>query len=81
MNPDGREPGSDQETDDPVGVLMSQEHDTPADFLGKVRNRIHRRSATPQLVSNSWHVPKKVLVELASMLNHVFSAFSGSRRS
>lgn len=69
MNPSG---------DDPIRILKDQEQDTSPDFLTRVRNRIYRRSATAQLVSYSWHVPKIVLIEMASMLNHILTAIGGT---
>jgi hypothetical protein len=81
MNPNDRDPGSEQETGEPVRVLRDQERDTAPDFLARVRNRIHRRSATAQLATYSWQVPKIVLIEMASMLSHVFTSFGRNRRS
>ena len=70
----------DRESEEPIRVLRDQERETKPDFLARVRNRIHRRSATAQLASYSWHAPKLVLVEMASMLNYIFRIVGGSRR-
>jgi hypothetical protein len=43
-------------------------------------NKIYRRTATAQIASYSWHAPKLVLVEMASMLNYIFRMVGGNRR-
>lgn len=80
MNPHNPHRGNGQEDGEPLGVLREQDRETSADFLARVRNRIHRRSATAQIASYSWHAPKMVLIEMASMLNHIFTMLGGNRR-
>jgi hypothetical protein len=79
MNPSSGDP--EQPADLPIGALREQERETGPDFLAKVRNKIHRRTAASQLVSYSWHLPKVVLIEMASMLSHIFSAVGGKKES
>lgn len=81
MNPHDPDTGFGQEDGQPLSVLREHERDTRVDFLARVRNRIYRRSATAQIVSYSWHAPRMVLVEMASLLNHIFSTLGGNRRS
>ena len=72
LNDPGRE--------EPIRELRDQERDTRPDFLARVRNSIHRRSATAQIASYSWHAPRLVLIEMASMLNYIFRMVGGNRR-
>ena len=81
MNPNGRDPESASDVEEPIRLLRDQEHETASDFLAKVRNRIHRRSSTAHIAGYSWHVPRIVLVEMATMLSHIFTTLSGNRRS
>jgi hypothetical protein len=74
-DPDAREP------EQPVRELVDLERETAPDFLSRVRNKITRRTAASQFASYSWHIPKMVLVEMASMLSHVLTEFSGRKRS
>ena len=52
----------DREQEEPIRELRDQERETKPDFLARVRNRIHRRAATAQIASYSWHAPKLVLI-------------------
>lgn len=74
MTPNQREP------EEPIHLLRDQERETKPDFLARVRNKIYRRTATAQIASYSWHAPKLVLVEMASMLNYIFRMVGGNRR-
>ena len=74
MNP------NDSEHDERIRELRDQERDTRPDFLAKVRNRIYRRTATAQIASYSWHAPRLVLIEMASMLNYILRMVGGNRR-
>ena len=68
-------PGPDREMEQRIPALMEQEHETSPDFVDRVRGKIYRRTVTSQLASYSWHLPKMILIELASLLNHLFRAF------
>ena len=85
MNSDELNPadasGFDAETEDPIDVLREQELNTSSNFLARVRNKIHRRTAASQVASYSWNVPRVVVLELASILNYMFTAFIGKNRS
>jgi hypothetical protein len=74
-NPNG------EPADEPVAELVNQEKETAPDFLSRVRNKIRRRSAASQLAAYSWHVPKLVLLEMASILSYVFAEFGGRKDS
>ena len=74
MNPNA------EEQEEPIRELREQERETKPDFLARVRNRIHRRTATAQMASYSWHAPRLVLIEMASMLNYILRVVGGSRR-
>jgi hypothetical protein len=71
---------NDREPDEPVRVLRDLERETKPDFLARVRNTIHRRHATAQIASWSWHTPKLVLVEMASMLDYIVRMVGGGKR-
>ena len=74
MNP------NDREQEERIRELQEHERETKPDFLARVRNRIHRRTATAQIASYSWHAPKLVLIEMASMLNYIVRVVGGTRR-
>lgn len=73
MNPTG--------SDRPIRALPSQEHETSPDFLARIRRRIYRRAATSQLASYSWNVPKLILIEMVSLLGHLFTMSGGGGRT
>jgi len=72
-------PGS--ESDKPIEVLKEQESPTSPQFMNRVRGKIYRRTATSQLASYSWHLPKVVLVEMVGVLGHLFSALTSKKES
>ena len=67
--------GGEREMGQRIPALLEQEHETSPDFVDRVRRKIYRRTATSQLASYSWHLPKTILIELASLLNHLFRTF------
>ena len=79
MNPHGDgsnvTPRVQNETGRPIRILLDQERETSPNFIAKVRNRIHRRTATSQAASLSWHLPKTILIEMARVLMHLLRAF------
>ena len=77
MNPNSGE----DDADLPIHSLKEQESDTAPDFLSRVRNSIHRRTTASQFASYSWHLPKVVLIEMASVLSHIFTAAGGKKDS
>jgi hypothetical protein len=74
MTPNQKEP------EEPIDLLRDQERETKPDFLARVRNRIYRRTATAHIANYSWHTPKLVLVEMASMLSYIVRMVGGNRR-
>jgi hypothetical protein len=74
-------PNAGEDPDLPIDSLREQERETAPDFLSKVRNKIHRRTAASQVASYSWHLPKVVLIEMASVLGYIFTAISGNKDS
>lgn len=78
--PDQTSGGAD-EAEQPIHVLMEQELETSPDFMARIRGKIYRRTATSQLATFSWHLPKLILVELATLLSHLFRAFGTKRDS
>ena len=70
----GEEPES-----EPVRALAEQELQAPPDFVQRVRRRIYRRASTSQLVSFSWSLPKVVLLEMVSLLGHLFTSMGGRK--
>jgi hypothetical protein len=69
------------EMEQPIRILMEQERETSPDFIRRVRSMIHRRTATSQFVSYSWHLPKVVLTEMVGLLGHLFSVHLGKKES
>ncbi len=61
--------------DSPIRALKDQEHETSPDFMGRVRRKIYRRATVSQVASYSWHLPKVILMELASLLGHLCRVF------
>jgi hypothetical protein len=83
MNPNGGDevPAPEEPNfGEPVRLLLEQEREPSSDFLGRIRRRIHRRSATSQFAAFSWHLPKAVLLEMINVFGHIFSALDGRRR-
>ena len=80
MKPNGGNSNGEPD-DEPLAELREHENETAADFVSRVRNRIRRRSAASQLVAYSWHMPKMVLLEMASMLSHVLGEMGGRKDS
>jgi hypothetical protein len=81
MNPEDANPNGAGEEAEAIAFLTEQEADTAPDFIARVRNKIHRRTAASQIVSYSWHLPRVVVLEMISVLSHVFTVFSGKKRS
>ena len=71
---------NDREPEEPLRELRDQERETKPEFLARVRNRIQRRSAAAQLANYSWHAPRVVLIEMASMLDYIVRIIGGNRR-
>ena len=65
----------------PIQELRDQELETLPDFMAKVRGKIYRRTAASQLATFSWHLPKVILMELATLLSHLFRAFGTKKDS
>lgn len=81
MNSDSNTPpnmDSNDETE-PIPGLRDLEHDSTQDFVGRVRRKIHRRRATAQAATFSWHMPGLVLIEMADLLKH-FVATTSNRK-
>jgi len=78
-DPGAGPPGNDEEVDtgQPIGMLSDLEHPARPGFMGRVRNRIERRSLTGQFATFSWYLPKVVLLEFVEML---FAFFGPSQR-
>jgi hypothetical protein len=70
-----------QDPDLPIGSLKEQEQETAPDFMSRVRNKIQRRTTANQFASYSWHLPKLVLIEMVSVLTHIFTAINGKKES
>ncbi|MBL8218323.1 MAG: hypothetical protein JNL62_03805 [Bryobacterales bacterium] len=67
------------ETGEPIEMLAGQEHEASAEFLDRVRSKIHRRAATSQVASFSWYLPRAVLLEMAELLGHVAQSLNGRK--
>ncbi len=69
------------DTGEPIALLSQQEHETSADFLHRIRKKIHRRAAASQVASFSWYLPRAVLFEMASLLGHVAHSITGKKET
>jgi N-glycosylase/DNA lyase len=85
MNSDANDstggPGPDSDTGQPIRVLSEQEYETSSDFMVRVRSKIYRRTAASQFASYSWQLPKVVLLEMARVLGHLFTALGAKKES
>jgi len=77
MNPNP----TDEDLGPPVEVLADAEMPVYGEFIGRVRRSIHRRTTVSQFASYSWHVPKAILLEMASMFGHILKASAGKKES
>ena len=68
-----------QETGQPIRLLVDQELEPSLDFMQRVRGKIYRRTATTQLAAYSWHLPRVILVEMASLVGHFVKAFASNK--
>lgn len=72
-NPGGPEPAELTE------LLARQEEPGADDFLPKLRRRIHRRSASAQLATFSWELPKSALLQFAHLLKELAFAIGSGK--
>jgi hypothetical protein len=79
MNPNSG--GDEQDPDLPIASLKDQEREAAPDFVSRVRNKIQRRTAASQFATYSWNLPKLVLIEMVSLLSHIFTAVGGKKES
>ena len=76
--------GSEQERarhEEPIAVFAKQEEHAPADFIAKLRRRIHRRAASSQVVALFWELPGAVLIEMAKLLGELVGAVGGRKET
>ena len=59
--------------DQPLRLLHDQELPTSPFFFERLRNKIEGRTATSQVVSYSWNIPKVILLEMIGLVTHIFS--------
>ena len=82
MNPPGGDSTNappDQEPGQPIRVLIDQELEPSLHFMERVRGKIYRRTATSQLASYSWHLPRVILLEMASLFGHFVKVFGTNK--
>lgn len=65
--------------DAPIAVLKDLEQETSADFIVRVRRKIERRKTASQFIGFSWFLPQVILVEIASIFKHLFTAIDSKR--
>lgn len=53
---------------EPIDVLATLEHEPSANFLGRIRRAIQRRTSVSQIASFSWNIPFVVLMQFWLML-------------
>ena len=78
MNSDGGN-GSTREQEDPIRLLAGQEDQASADFIPKLRRRIHRRATSSQVVAFCWELPQIVLFEMVHLAVEVAAAVGGKK--
>jgi hypothetical protein len=69
MNHDDDASGESQ----PIDLLVNLEQEVSPQFLAGVRKKIYRRMAANQMIGFSWNLPKVVLMEMMSLIAHLFS--------
>ncbi len=69
----------DEETGEPIEALADFGVPPSTGFLGRVRNSIHRRTLTGQVVQMSWFAPVLVFLEFLKMAFGLFE--SDNRKS
>lgn len=72
-------PSDDDLTEREIAGLKDLEHETSADFVHRVRNKIERRRAASHFALFSWHLPRLILVEIAGLFRHLFTAIPGKK--
>ena len=65
----------DQDAGEPVAMLRDFQEPASADFVQRVRGKIHRRTAASYVADFSWRTPGMILLEMSKMLRQIFSAF------
>lgn len=68
-----------EEHDDPIQALAEQEDQAAADFVPKLRRRIHRRAASSQVVAFCWELPQIVFVEMVQLAVEVAATVGGKK--
>ena len=63
----------------PIRELADLELEPSPRFMARVRGKIYRRMATAQFATYSWHLPKVILVEMASLLDHFLRVFGTNK--
>ena len=75
----GNGPGPEQE--EPISLLAGQESQVSADFIPKLRRRIHRRAASSQVMAFCWELPQIVLFEMVHLAVEVAAAVGGKKEN
>jgi len=68
-------------TEDLTELFTRQEEPGAADFIHKLRRRIHRRAATTHVALYAWELPKTVLVEFIQLIPEIFIAVSSDKEN
>jgi len=70
MNQNNDDPMEDR----PIASLAELEQEVSPHFLGAIRKKIYRRTATNQMLSFSWNLPKVILMEMIMLIGHLLSS-------
>lgn len=70
---------SNDRDDQPIRLLYDQDCETRDDFVERVRRKIHRRSASAQVASFSWFVPRVFLKEMIELIGYLVTALAGGK--
>lgn len=57
----------------PIAALADLDQEVSPHFLGAVRKKIYRRTATGQIVAFSWTLPKVIFMEMIMLIGHLFA--------
>jgi hypothetical protein len=64
----------------PIASLAELDQEVSPQFLGALRKKIYRRTATNQMVSFSWNLPKVILMEMIMLIGHLLSSSRKDKR-
>lgn len=70
---------ADDAGDEPIAALAAFVEPVERGFLGRLRNRIHRRELAGEVVRLGWYAPVAVFMEFVTMIFGLLSAGADDR--